>query len=249
MRFALDRQLPTPLYHQIKTLILKDIQAGTLKPDERLPTEEELASHFAVSKITVRQALRELSGLGLIRREQGRGTFVQRPPLEQGPRELTSFTEEMRRHGRSSASQILEKGTVSASPELAAILLIASGDPVFRLRRLRLADGEPIALQTVHLPLILALGIEYEAFEAVSLYGLLRDKYRLTPARARETHTAVTVEGDEAALLRITPGSPAMAAERITQLADGRPLEYVQSLMRADRYKIVLDLTTPAGGH
>src|SRR5689334_1084850 len=101
---TLNRDLPVPLYHQVKTWILGGIENGLWRPDERLPSEDELADKFSVSKITVRQALRDLAQLGYIRREQGRGTFVQRPPLIEGPRKLTSFTEEMRRQGVTATS-------------------------------------------------------------------------------------------------------------------------------------------------
>src|SRR5919106_116608 len=131
---SVNRDLPVPLYHQIKTLVLQEIQTGQWQPDDQLPTEDELISRFQVSKVTIRQALRELASEGYIRREQGRGTFVERPTLEQGPRELTSFTDEMRRHGLRSASRVLDQGIVAAPPEVAATLVIASADPVFRLR-------------------------------------------------------------------------------------------------------------------
>lgn len=242
----LERSGPAPLYHQIKSSLLRDIEAGRYKPDEQLPTEDALSAHFQVSKITIRQALRELSSLGYVRREQGRGTFVQRPPVELGPRELTSFTDEMRRHGMAASSRVLDRGSISASAALAAILAIAPGDSVYRLRRLRLANAEPMGVQTAFIPLSLVPGIEDEALTGVSLYDLLRDRFGLSPARARETHRAVLVDSDSAALLRVPPGTPAMAAERIAHLADGRPLEYVESLMRGDRYKIVLDLVKPS---
>ena len=96
---TLTRHGPLPLYHQLKTVILREIEAGRWQPDAQLPTEDELARTFRVSKITVRQALRDLATEGYIRREQGRGTFVERRRLQQGPRELTSFTSEMRSHG------------------------------------------------------------------------------------------------------------------------------------------------------
>ena len=104
----LSRELPVPLYHQVKTQILRGIEAGQWHPEDRLPSEDELAERFSVSKITVRQAMRELAQLGYVRREQGRGTFVQRPPLVEGPRKLTSFSEEMRRHGAQASSEVLE---------------------------------------------------------------------------------------------------------------------------------------------
>jgi GntR family transcriptional regulator len=241
----LNRRAPTPLYHQVKTLLLRDIESGRFRAGEQLPTEDSLSTQFQVSKITIRQALRELSSLGYVRREQGRGTFVQRPPVEQGPRELTSFSDEMRRHGMLASSRILERGPIAASAELAAELGLDPGDEVFRLRRLRLADGEPMGIQTTFLPLPLVPGLEAEPFGATSLYDILRTRYGLNPSRARETHRAIAIAGDIAGLLRVPAGSPGMAAERVAYLADGRPLEYVESIMRGDRYKVVLELSRP----
>jgi GntR family transcriptional regulator, N-acetylglucosamine utilization regulator len=241
----LRRNLPVPLYHQLKHVLQRDIEAGRWKPGEQLPTENDLIARFRVSKITVRQALRELSHLGYIRREQGRGTFVQRPPLEEGPRELTSFTDEMRQHGLSAKSQVLEQGVIPASPEVAARLEIAPAAPVFRLRRLRFADREPMGLQTAYVAMASVPGICDLSFADASLYEVFRSRYNLYPASAKETHVAVLVNHDEAGLLQTTPGSPGFAAERMTYLSDGKPLEFVKSIMRGDRYRIVLDLVRP----
>jgi GntR family transcriptional regulator len=232
-----------PLYQQLRTAILRDIQTGRWRPGDRLPTEDALIKRFHVSKITVRQALRELSQLGYIRREQGRGTFVLHPPLEEGPRELTSFTGEMRGHGRVATSRVIAQHVVPAPPDIASRLDIAAGAPVFRLQRLRLADGEPMGLQTAYIPVALVPRIDELSFVDTSLYEVLASHYSLRPASAREAHRAVPVPDDAAVLLRVPAGSPALSAERLTTLADGRPLEYVHSIMRGDRYKIVLDLT------
>jgi len=242
----LKRGAPLPLYHQIKTAILLEIQAGRWRPGEQIPTENDLIARFRVSKITVRQALRELVEMGYVRREQGRGTFVRRAPLEEGPRELTSFTAEMRGHGLAAKSEVLEQGILPAPTDIAFSLDIAAGAPVFRLRRLRLADGDPMGLQTAYISMRLVPGIETVSFADASLYEVLASRYSLHPAAARETHQAVLVGREDAALLRVPAGSPAFAAERLTSLDDGRPLEYVQSIMRGDKYKIVLDLTRAA---
>jgi len=238
----LNRDAAVPLYHQLKTAILRDIEGGRWKPGDRLPSEDELITRFHVSKITVRQALRELAQMGYVRREQGRGTFVQRPPLEEGPRELTSFTGEMRGHGLKASSRVLEQGVVQATEDVAFPLEIGVGEAVFRLRRLRFADDEPMGVQTAFISMQLVPGIDTLSFAGASLYEILATRYSLFPTGARETHQAILVAEDVAALLRVPAGSPALAAERLTSLADGRPLEYVQSIMRGDRYKIVLDL-------
>jgi GntR family transcriptional regulator len=239
----LKRGAPVPLYHQLKTAILREIEAGRWPPGGQLPTEDALIERFRVSKITVRQALRELAQMGYIRREQGRGTFVQRPPLEEGPRELTSFTGEMRGHGLIATSRVLEQGIMPATADVAARLNMTAGAPVFRLRRLRLADEEPMGLQTAYIPVRLVPGIDTLSFEDKSLYEVLASRYSLYPAAARETHQAIAVPDEAALLLRVPAGSPTLSAERLTSLADGRPFEYVHSIMRGDRYRIVLDLT------
>ena len=239
--------MASPLYHQVKTLLLQEIEAGRWKPDDRLPPENELIRRFHVSRITVRHALRELEQLGYIRREQGRGTFVQRPAVDLGPRELTSFTDELRRHGQTATSHVLERGTIAADASIAGKLEVAVGEPVFRLRRLRLADGEPMGVQTAFIPLRLVPGITDIRFEGASLYQVLSERYSLFPSHAHETHAAVPMSREDALALGLAPGTPALAGERIAYLADRRPLEYVQSVMRGDRYKIVLDLMKQPG--
>jgi GntR family transcriptional regulator len=248
MQTALDKRLPIPLYHQLKSVILNAIQSGELKPDDQLPAESELAQTYAVSKITVRQALRELADLGYVRREQGRGTFVARTRLELGPRELTSFTEEMRRHGLSAKSRVLDAEVMPADDAMADRLEVPAGSDLFVLKRLRIADGEPMGIQTAFIPLELAPGLPDEPMENASLYEVLLLKYGRQPLHARETHSAVLIEAEDAELLGVPAGSPALAAERVSYLDTGRPLEFVHSIMRGDRYRIILDLAAEPRG-
>jgi GntR family transcriptional regulator, N-acetylglucosamine utilization regulator len=239
---GLNKDLPVPLYHQLKCLLMEAIDAGQFQPGQQLPNEAQLAGNYGISKITVRQALQGLAELGYISRQQGKGTFVSRPKLDLGPRELLSFNEEMRRHRMTPASRVLEQSVTDAEPRIAEGLQIAPGAPVFRLKRLRLADGEPMGIQTAYVPLELAMGIEKESFEDTSLYQLLQMRYGLLPSKARETHLAVSSDAAVAELLGVPEGSPMFAAERVTFLPDGRPFEFVESHMRGDRYSIVLDL-------
>jgi len=239
---ALDKNSPTPLYHQLRGLLERRIERGDWKPNDRLPPEDELAVCYEVSKITVREALKLLSASGLLRREQGRGTFVNAPRLTQGPRELTCFTGEMRQSGLRATSRLLEAGVLSAGADLARTLEIPPGDSVFRLKRVRYANDEAMGIQTAHLPLNLLPGIESEDLVSGSLYEVLERRYGLKPAQAQETHFAVALEADDARELGLPAGAPALAAQRVARLAGGKPLEYVVSVMRGDRYKIVLNL-------
>jgi len=238
----LDKSSPIPLYHQLRTVLERQIERGDWKPNDRIPPEDELASRYEVSKITVREALKLLSAAGLVRREHGRGTFVNAPRLTQGPRQLTCFTGEMKQSGLRAHSRVLEAGVISCGADLALRLGISPGDSVFRLKRVRFANDEAMGIQTAYLPLNLVPGIETEEFSSGSLYGALERRYGLKPTRARETHFAVALEADDARELGIEAGEPALAAERLTVLADGRPLEYAVSIMRGDRYRIILNL-------
>src|SRR5579885_2158833 len=209
----LDKKLPIPLYHQLKTALIERLSQGCWKPDQQLPTEDELGIQFGVSKATVRHALRELAEAGLIRREQGRGTFAADTKIQFGPRRLTSFTDEMRESGMQSASRVLGHSIVPASNEVAAKLQLPPGANVFKLHRLRLAGGEPMGVQTVHIPESLAPGIQDVDFATASLYETLETRYGLAPDHASQKHFAMGVGHEDAGMLGVPEGAPALGGE------------------------------------
>ena len=246
MTALLDKNSPVPLYYQLRTELEQRIKRGDWKPHQQLPTEDELGEVYAVSKATVRQALRELAQEGLVRREQGRGTFVAETKIQFGPRRLASFTEEMRDFGMPSSSKVLDQGIVKADGALAAKLNLAEGSDVYRIERLRVAGDEPMGLQTVHVPAHLAPGLLETDFAVSSLYETLEKRYGLVPDHAAQTHFALALDVRQAELLQVPNGSPALGGERLTFLAGGKPLELTLSLMRGDRYQIQLKLERPA---
>jgi len=239
---ALNKELPIPLYYQLRTILIDQIKGGALKAHDRLPAEDELAAGFGVSKATVRQALNELVAVGMVRREQGRGTFVAEPKIELGPRELTSFTQEMSGYGLQPSSLVLKQQVVKAETEVAEKLKLVEGSNVLELKRLRMAQGEPMGIQTAFIALNLVPDLPSENFESVSLYEVLRRKYGVIAARAKELHFAVLLNAQEAKLLKVPAGSPGLAGERVTFLPGDGPFELVYSVMRGDRYRIVMDL-------
>jgi GntR family transcriptional regulator, N-acetylglucosamine utilization regulator len=245
MPVPLDRTLYVPLYHQLREILLRDIKSGKLKPDDRLPPEDQVAASYGVSVITVRRTLTDLATEGYLRRERGRGTFISRPSVEQGPRELTSFAHEMSKRGLRSTSRVLEHKVVAATGEIAQQLQIEEGDEIFVLRRLRLADDEPMGIQTAHVPLRLAPSLPDQDFTGASLYETLEKRFGLIPYHAREIHSAIAIGMDDAALMGLPEGSVGLAARRLTYLSGGQPLEFVISVMRGDRYEVVLDLIKP----
>lgn len=243
---ALDKDLPVPLYHQLQEVLKAEIESGTLKGGEQLPNETKLAERFGVSKITVRQALQNLADLGYINREHGRGTFVAPHKFDEGPRELKSFSEEMLRHDLAAGSRILAQFITEADARVAHALRLEAQAKVLVLKRLRLAGAEPLTVQTAHIPAELVPGLQLTP--DASLYDVLQRQYHLYAARAKESYLAAAADAAAAELLGIAPGTPVFAVQRVTLLPNDKPFEFVQSIVRGDRYKIVLDLVKHGTG-
>jgi GntR family transcriptional regulator len=241
----LDKSQAVPLYHQLRVILEQRIQQGHWKPNDRLPTEDEICEQFKVSKATVRQALQELASAGFVRREQGRGTFVADNKIQFGPKILSSFTDEMRDTGMKAGSRVLEKALIPASIEVAAKLDVPVGSLLFMLTRLRLAADEPMGIQTAYVPNELAPGLSDIDFTTASLYETLQQKYGLMADHATQLHFATIADAGQAQLLGIAPGAPLVGGERLTYLRGGRPLELTHSAMRGDRYQIQLKLVRP----
>ena len=172
----LSRQYPK--YYVVKGH-LADMLAG-LAPGQALPPERSLAESFATSRTTIRQALHELTIEGRLVRMQGRGTFAALPKIAQ-PLELTSYTEDMRRRGLASRSQLLSVGQVGADEELARRLDVRHGARVFRVERLRMASEEPMAIETTHLAAARFPGLARRLGDSVSLYAVARHRVRRPP--------------------------------------------------------------------
>ncbi len=247
MPALLNRTLYVPLYHQLKVILLREIRSGKLKPDDRLPSEDQVAAAYGVSIITVRRTLTDLSTASYIRRERGRGTFVSRVTVEQGPKELTSFASEMSKRGLRSSSRVLEQRVIQCDADIAGQLPLDKGEEVFVLRRLRLADEEPMGSQTAHIPLKPAPALVNEDFSSASLYETLEQKFEIFPSHAREIHSAISIPDDDAVILDLSKGSLGLSARRLTYLQGRESLEFVTAVRRGDRYRSVLDLVRYQG--
>lgn len=238
----LGKQVPIPLYYQIKTRLLEAIESGQLSPGDRVPSERELTEQFSVSRMTARQALRELETQGYLYRIQGKGTFVATPKLDQPLAALTSFTEDMRRRGLQPGANVLSVGEVPAGRKAARALGISETETVFRLERLRLAGGDPMALEVSHIPVGLAPGLGAAYFEDQSLYRILRETCGLVLARATQSLEAVPASAHEAEILRVHEGTPLLLLERVSFDSKDRAVEFVRSLYRGDRYRFTTAL-------
>jgi GntR family transcriptional regulator len=241
---ALSSHLPLPLYLQLARYVRGLIVGGKLGHRDALPSERELAERFAVSRVTVRKALRELSQEGLLEQIQGAGTFVNRAPhVEQRLSTLTSFSEDMASRGLVAGSVWLHKTISVATPEEALALGLSPGATVSRMQRLRTANGAPMALELAAIPTLFLP--EPQSVEG-SLYDALRRR-GYSPFRALQRLTAVRLTTEQAAQLGVAEGAAALYVERRTMLEDGTPLEFVRSQYRGDAYDFIVELSLAGG--
>jgi GntR family transcriptional regulator len=232
---------PVPLHHQVYLDLKAAIDGGEHAPGDRLPPERELARRYGCSLITVRRALDELSREGRLRRHQGRGTFVQPPRLDRDIGESLSFTAEMQRRGLDPETRLLAARPQAASESVAAALALELGSPTLYLERLRLAGGEPLLLEMVHLPAERFPGLLARDLEHNSLYDILTERYGTPVVRAREALEPVLLPGRESKLLGVAPRSLALLVEGIAYTADDTPVEFGRTYVRGDRTRYYVE--------
>lgn len=231
-----------PLYLQLRDALWEQIEGGGLRPGDPVPSERELCLQYGISRMTCRQAIGELVAQGVLYRRRGKGTYVANPKISQSLLELTSFTEDMIARGITPGAIVLEAREVVAPPRVAAALDLQGDRTVVQIERLRTANSQPMALETSHLPARLCPGLADGDGLSGSLYQLVRTRYGIEMVRARQSLEAVTATRSEAVRLGVKAGSPLLSIERISYDRSGRPVEYVRSLYRGDRYRFDVEL-------
>jgi len=217
--------------HQ-QLLLLIEEQA----PGSRLPGERELCETMQVSRDTIRKALKYLEQQSRVEIRKGAGVFVVALPLA-NQLQLMSFSEEMLQLGLIPSSKILFNNIVQADVKIASKLYIPPGSDLLFIKRLRLANDSPVAIERVYLPKYIFPDLTIEHLSTGSLYSLLNDKYDIVVAQAKQQISATVVNEDEAKLLQIPAFSPALLVERTVSDEQGRKIELAKSLYRADKYR------------
>lgn len=242
MAEQLFRESPNPLYTQLRDWLMNEIASGNFLPDQRLPSERELAVRFTVSRMTVRQALLDLAREGVVYTRTGKGTYVSEPKINQRLQALSGFSQDVSARGGKPTSRVLEFKTVQPAPEIAKALRLQPDQQVIILSRLRLADGVPMALETTFLPFDRFPNLFNHNFSYESLYSVLESEYHCVLTQAEQTIEAALASKHEIELLALPSPSAIFKMERLTKTSDGAPVEYVLSSYRADRYKFHSDL-------
>ena len=225
----------TPRYYAIEQSLRERVAA--LEPDAALPSEAQLCEEFGVSRMTARAAVQRLVQDGLVYRVPGRGTFVAASRANRTAGHILSFSDEMRRKGRNPSSRVLERRERAASADEARRLGVRR---VVVLRRVRLADGTPLALERAIFPAdrvseALETDLQRQSlFESLASTGLV-------PTSGSAALAAEAATAEDARLLRVRKGAPLLVERRLIRDQDGAPLEWTESRYVGSRYGIDVD--------
>ena len=230
-----------PLYLQLARNLREHIESGGVEPGEPLPSERELSERMGMSRVTIRKGIQKLIEEGLLFRRHGSGTYVTERILARGAT-LTSFSEDARSRGDNPGVVWMMRAYASATDEEAAALEIPIATKVARLARVRLANGEPLAIEHAvvpaeFLPNLDAVGDSlYAALEASGVF----------PVSGTQRICAALATPTEAGMLSIAQSSEILRIERLTRDAKGTPVEFTRSAYRGDRYEFVTDIAANA---
>ncbi|RMF80803.1 MAG: GntR family transcriptional regulator [Chloroflexi bacterium] len=231
----IDRNSPLPFYYQLKQILVEQIENHRWQPGDMLPTELQLQEQYDVSRTTVRQALRELELEGKVTRYRGRGTFVAEPKISHSPTQHPSLVDYLRERGMTPGWKLLFAGYVPAPHDVAAQFNIETDTMVFQLRRLRLADDEPIGHHTAYVAPDFANTIDESSFSTGGSLRYLR--HILNGGIANRILEASIANKEDCDLLDVEKGAAMFIIRRTVMTADGKPVEVFRGVYRADRFQ------------
>lgn len=225
----------SPLYRQIKGLMIQALEAGEWQPGQLIPSEQELAARFGVSQGTVRKAVDELAAENLLMRRQGKGTFV---ASHQDPRALFRFLRLVPEDGplATPESLPLECWRAKAGNEASRMLGLKQGDPIIIVRRLLRFGGKPVVVDEIYLPGEQFKGLTLELLQSwkSSLYSLFENRFGVRMIRASESIRAVAADRSAAEALKVPEGKPLLSVERVTYTYGDKPVEWRRGLYLTD---------------
>nr|WP_275576964.1 GntR family transcriptional regulator [Thalassobacillus pellis] len=231
------------MYHQLKEIIIENIENNIWKPGDKIPSEHQLREQYNVSRNTVKKAIEDLVQEGTLYRVQGTGTFVNKPKIEQSLSGFYSFSQVLKDKGLRPKDILLELEQVKAPQKIASALQINKDEEVIMLKRLRCANDEPIILETSYLPVNRVDDLEkMKLVGKTPLYDILANDFNVVVSSAKETFEPVLILEHEASQLNVHEGSPALLLERIAYDSMRRPVEYCKSIVRGDRCRFYTEL-------
>jgi len=224
-------------YHQLMDILIDEIKEK-LNPNEKMMSEREICKKYDISRTTVRLALQELENMGYIYKRSGKGTFVAEL-MQNGKKNLMdhySFTDQMRLLGKVPQTKVLKFEIVNSYKDIAEKLGLNSGDEVYYLKRLRLADGVPMMVETSYIPVENFKGLEEHIVAKRPLYEIFREDYNEEVKTADEAFSASLINDKEATLLEVKKGSACLRLTRMAFNKKNRVIELTLSTARSDQF-------------
>jgi GntR family transcriptional regulator len=235
-----------PLHIQIRETIRRQVRGGELvDASGRLLTEAELVKHFGVSRVTIRNAIRPLVEEGMFARERGRGTFLRSNKPENWVGRLMGFSETIRDAGYEPGARILHHGMTNRHDDTVRELLKERA--VWQLKRVRLADDAPIAIEHAYYPPDIGLELEKRDLTSIIMYRVFENDLGLNIKEAAQTISATRADAFSADVLGVGVDSPLLSMQRLTMSVDGRALELLRSVYLPDYFQFTISLTRPRG--
>ena len=238
----IDRYSPLPLYHQLYEILRHSIDSGEWQPGDMIPPESELTEHFQVSRTTVRQVLDMLVNEGMIYRQRGRGSFVAHPTVEQALVRIISFTDDMRQRGCRPGTRVLSSDLIPAPADIAHKLKVEPGEELARLKRLRLADGEPMSVEESFLVHRYCPGVLDGDYARNPLREALLG-YGIRWLHAKQTIRAIVAPNELIRMLSLEPKAALLFIERVSYSQQHTPVEFLRIYYRGDRYILYNELS------
>lgn len=233
-----------PLYYQIISVIKRNLAAGMIKPGDMLPSETAFCETYNISRTTIRQAIGELEAEGLVVRRRGKGTFISEPKMKRKMQDIYSFSKEMRSMGLVPSSRVLGFEVIEAEKNLADNMgLKAPKTKVFKIVRIRLANDEPLLLETTYVPYDIYPQLSRDRLESESLYSIITGVAGIIPASAEESYETILIDKSIAELLKCKANSCGFFVERKAWSQADEVYELTQSIIRGDRTKFVVRLS------
>lgn len=231
----LDKNSSIPIYAQLEEAIKKKIQSKEYLPGDELPTERELTELFGVSRMTIRQAITNLVHKGILYRIPGKGAFVSKEVIEK-KFELESFSDDMRKRGFVPGSSVIKFEKISPNDEVKEKLRLSEDEMVFFLNRLRLANGEPMAIEYCYLPEKFFPNITKYNMVNCSLYTIMKEEYDTHFNYLKQSVKAVSLLKRDAEMLLGKSKGVGLVSERLMYNAEELPIEYTRTIYHAERY-------------
>jgi len=239
---TIDPQSGMPLHLQIRDIIRHEaLHDGLVDETGKMPTEHELVKRFGVSRVTVRSALQSLVEEGLLVRERGRGTFLKTNHAERWVGQLMGFTETIEEAGFAPGARIISQGMTNRLPEQVKASL--NQRAAWALKRLRLADGKPIAIEHAYFPPEIGLELETRDLTSIAMYKVLEEELGIPLNEAKQMISAVNASEEEAEQLGVAVNDALLHIERVTYSREMQPVEVLTAVYRPDYFQYMVQLS------